>query len=155
MSERTVVSETPAIAPYKVPGLEMGASVDHIRFVTYTDNTTGFRCHVCQKEFPTFGACSAHYTHHFRTKESYIHDGTRAGRKAKNPKSVANTVESILRNAIGDISLDVAEAISGESSGEIARLNERISFLAEQLADEKKRRQQAEKDLAKIRNLVK
>jgi hypothetical protein len=155
MSEHTVVSDTAAVAPYKIPGLENGATVEYIRFVTYSDNTTAYRCTVCQKEFPTFGACAAHRTHHFRTRESYVHAGTIAGRTRKNHSGVSHTVETILRNAISGVSTEISEAISGSSSEEVARLNDKIVFLSEQLSEEKRRRQQAEKDLQRIKNLFK
>jgi len=153
MSERTVVSETPAVASKKVPGVQIGDVVDYIHQIVYSDGVIQFRCTFCQKEFPTFGSCAAHHTHHGRTSESYKHGGN-TGRKKSVP-SVANTVNSILRNAIGDISLDIAEAIAGDSDNEIARLNERIAFLQEQWAYEKALRKQAEKDLTKIKNLFK
>jgi hypothetical protein len=155
MSEHTVVSDTPAVAPYKIPGLESGATVDYIRFITFSDNTVAYRCSLCEKEFATFGACAAHRTHHFRTRESYVHAGTEAGRTRKNPNKVANTVEEILRNALYGVGKEISEAISGQSSDEVGRLNDKIVFLSESLSEEKKLRQQAEKDLLKIKNLFK
>lgn len=153
MTERAAVSVAPAIAPKKYPGAQAGEPVPVILHVRYSDGSEQFRCIVCNKEFDTFGSCWAHKTHHTRDPLSYQHQRFGSIASKRGQATLQGAIEAILIKAIPDIANNIAEAIAGDTTPQLAALIEQNADLRERLDEERKARQKIERDLSKIRKL--
>lgn len=158
MSERKELTVENAISPKKMFGMNAGEKTYHIYYVVWSEGQPSYRCALCGKDFDRFESAIAHYSHHGRTKESYIHAGTASGR-TRAQKSVPTLEQKIREMLIAntlDLATDLADLMNVPAKPEeIQKLSDRIDALQEKLSAERKARLKAERDLEKIHKLFK